>query len=111
MLDLVEITRRNLQHLGERGLTEPAFAPELTKAPSNVRFGHVASVRALRTAPSQSWQGWDPSRGIDVRFVRGGPEVTGRSSSFAFWGHRGWGDGRTCLATLLLAMTGVTRTG
>jgi acyl-ACP thioesterase len=41
VLDLIEVTRRDLQHLRQRRLAEAAFAPELAHPRSDKRFCHV----------------------------------------------------------------------
>ena len=41
MLDLIEVTRRDLQHLGQCRLAEPAFAAKLSHPRADKRFRHV----------------------------------------------------------------------
>ena len=40
VLDLVEVARRDLQHLGQRGLGEPALVAQLANAGADEGFGH-----------------------------------------------------------------------
>ena len=42
VLDLVEVARRDLQHLRQRGLAETALAAQLPHPRSDERFGHVS---------------------------------------------------------------------
>ena len=41
MLDLIEVARRDLQHLRQRGLAEAAFAAQLSHPRADERFRHV----------------------------------------------------------------------
>ena len=107
MLDLVEVARGDLQHLGKRSLAEPAFAAELTKAPSNVRLGHADQRTRLANsifAVLARCKSAQDALGI----MTPEPDAGEQSSWFAFWAHPGGGDRRTWQAELSLAMTGAT---
>ena len=57
VLDLVQVARRDLQHLGQRRLAEPAFAAELPHPRADERFGHVNQRNNAAKAPSHCWHG------------------------------------------------------
>ena len=60
VLDLVEIARRDLQHLRQRGLAESAFAAELAYPGADERLGHVhqrthGCEERLRSVGNAGW--------------------------------------------------------
>ena len=56
VLDLVEVARRDLQHLCQRGLAEAALAAELTHPRADERLGHSAQGTGVLRRPSHCWQ-------------------------------------------------------
>ncbi|BBY80497.1 hypothetical protein MPUL_16550 [Mycolicibacterium pulveris] len=76
MLDLVEIARRDLQHLRERGLAQSAFGPELTDPRTDECLGHVTHLNLAVKAAFASLAGtrlWeDLAVGTQERNTHGG---------------------------------------
>ena len=66
VLDLIQIARRDLQHLRQRGLAETAFAAQLSHPRADKRFRHVrqrnkaAKPRFALLADRRLWQYREP---------------------------------------------------